>query len=218
MGHVDIERLADFVRGLGRRQDRAAIERHIAECDHCAEADRVLRSVAVFAAADTRYEPPPHVLRRTRALLAIERPRLIERLPAIVARLVFDSFAQPLPAGVRGTAGLSRQTVYEAGDYAVDVTVEHGRESLIATLVGQVVSREPKRPVAAVPVLLTAGRTVIARTVSDVFGEFLLEYAPRSDLRLQVAVDDGRRRIDIDVSDGKRRRRAPARRRTRSPK
>jgi anti-sigma factor RsiW len=201
MTHFELEAWADFVRDVARPRDQRAMAEHLDTCPACVETVAWLRQVVTLASADEQYEPPAYALRHTRALFALERPRIVGRLPRLLGRLVFDSLAQPLPAGVRGPAGVSRQTVFEAGQYAVDLTLEQVQGAMQATLVGQVVSREPKRPIAAVPVFLIAGRTIVARTVSDAFGEFLLEYVPRNELRLQITVDEGERRIDIDVGD-----------------
>jgi hypothetical protein len=223
MTHFDLESWTDFVRNVAQPDDRRrAMAQHLDECSECAVTVARLRQVATLAAVDEKYEPPAHLLRHTRALFALERPRLIERLPRLAGRLMFDSFAQPMAAGVRGPAGVSRQTVFQAGEYAIDLTLERGHGLAETTLVGQVVSRDARRPLAAAPVLLTAGRTVVARTVSDAFGEFLLQYAARPDLHLQIAVDERERRIDIAVGDrtampSRSRRSAAPARRTRRP-
>src|SRR5205814_5790603 len=137
---------------------------------------------------------------RARALFALERPRAIRALPRLVAKLMFDSQTQPALAGVRGPAGASRQAVFEAGDYAVDITVDQAAGSSRTMLVGQVMSRiAPVAPITAAPVLLTAGETIVARTVCDRYGEFLLEYDPQPQLQLQVVVDAGRRRLELSL-------------------
>ena len=57
----------------------------------------------------------------------------------------------------------------------------------------------PVAPITAAPVLLTAGETIVARTVCDRYGEFLLEYDPQPQLQLQVVVDAGRRRLELSL-------------------
>jgi len=169
-------------------------------CRTCAGTVDWLRAVTAVAAADGEYEPPPHVLRRARAVFALERPRLIRALPRLVGKLMFDSLTQPALAGVRGPAGASRQAVFEAGDYAVDITVDQASGSSRTMLVGQVMSRvAPVAPITAAPVLLTAGETVVARTVCDRFGEFLIEYEPQPRLQLHVVVDAGKRRLEMPL-------------------
>jgi hypothetical protein len=200
MLHADAATCADFVRGLLPPDARTALARHITVCRTCAGTVDWLRAVTAVAAADGEYEPPPHVLRRARAVFALERPRLIRALPRLVGKLMFDSLTQPALAGVRGPAGASRQAVFEAGDYAVDITVDQASGSSRTMLVGQVMSRvAPVAPITAAPVLLTAGETVVARTVCDRFGEFLIEYEPQPRLQLHVVVDAGKRRLEMPL-------------------
>jgi hypothetical protein len=200
MLHADAATCADFVRGLLPPDARTALARHITVCRTCAGTVDWLRAVTAIATADGEYEPPPHVLRRARAVFALERPRLIRALPRLVGKLMFDSLTQPALAGVRGPAGASRQAVFEAGDYAVDITVDQESGSSRTMLVGQVMSRvAPIAPITAAPVLLTAGETVVARTVCDRFGEFLIEYEPQPRLQLHVVVDAGKRRLEMPL-------------------
>jgi anti-sigma factor RsiW len=200
MSHLDVATCADFVRGVLGPKDRAVLERHVVTCRSCAATVRSLRDVAAIAATDGQYEPPAYALRHARALFSIERPRIIRGLPRLLARLTFDTLAQPFAAGIRGSSGLSRQAVFEAGDYAVDITLDQPPGAPRAMLVGQVVSRTTQAaPITAAPVLLTLGETLVARTVCDRYGEFLLEYDPQPRLRLHVVVDGGKRRIEMSL-------------------
>jgi anti-sigma factor RsiW len=200
MPHADAATCADFVRGVLPPARQSALTRHLATCRDCSGTVEWLRAVNAIAVADGAYEPPPHVLRRARALFALERPRLIRRLPRLVGKLMFDSLMQPALAGVRGPAGASRQAVFEAGDYAVDITVDQAPGSRRTMLVGQVMSRlAPNAPITAAPVLLTSGEHVVARTVCDRFGEFLLEYDTPRRLQLHVVVDAGKRRLELPL-------------------
>jgi hypothetical protein len=202
MNHFALEQWADFVRNVGPRQDRELMAQHVTACTTCATTVLRLSQAATCAAADARYEPPSWLLRHARALFALERPRLMERLPGVPGRLIFDTLAQPLTAAVRGSADLNRHTVFEAGAYAVDLKIEHTPRMRDATVVGQVISREAGSHVASAPVSLIAGRIRVAATVSNESGEFLLQYTPRPDLQLQIAIENGTRRIDIDMATG----------------
>jgi putative zinc finger protein len=201
MTHFDVATCADFVRGVLGPNDRAALERHVAGCRSCAETVGWLRDVAAITAADDQYEPPADALRRARAVFAVERPRILRGLPGLLARLTFDSFAQPLAAaGVRGPSGLSRQAMFEAGDYAIDITLDQPPGSRRTMLVGQIVSRATRAaPITASPVLLTSGETLVARTVCDRYGEFLIEYDAQPRLELHVVVDGGKRRLEMSL-------------------
>jgi hypothetical protein len=88
---------------------------------------------------------------------------------------------------VRSQQRVSRQTLYEAGEYTVDLRQEHERGGARVTVVGQLASRkEPGRSLAGLPVVLSSGKTVLAKAVSNRFGEFQMEYAPARNLRLDI--------------------------------
>src|SRR5262249_17999124 len=97
-------------------------------------------------------------------------------------------------------AAASRQAVFEAGDYAVDITVDQAGGSGRAMLVGQVMSRvAPIAPITAAPVLLTAGETVVARTVCHRFGEFLIDDETHARLPRRGVGDAGKRRLEMPL-------------------
>lgn len=189
--HYDIAEWSDFVRGLVSAGQREVMRRHLASgCGKCRRVADMLGKVTELAAADSRYEVPEYAVHCARAIFALEQPRQVRILPGLIGRLVFDSFREPLPAGVRSHHHISRQTLFEAGDYSVDVRQEHERGSARVTMVGQVASRkEPGQALAGVPVVLYSGNSVLARTVSTRYGEFHLEYAPARDLRLEVGAE-----------------------------
>jgi hypothetical protein len=75
--------------------------------------ERELETLGRLLRAERLQEPPDGVLRRALALGSQLEPRkgLLERL----VELVFDSAAQPLPAGVRGAATAERRLLYRIG-------------------------------------------------------------------------------------------------------
>jgi hypothetical protein len=191
MKHFEIAEWADFARGLVPPDQREAMNNHLQEeCRPCSRSADVLSGIAALAAADARYEPPEFAVHCARAIYALEQPRQVRILEGLLGRLVFDSFREPLPAGVRSRHRIDRQTLYEAGDYAVDLRQEHERGSAQVHLAGQIVNRKaPGGVLAGVPVVLTAGGSVLARAVSNRHGEFQMDYPPARDLRLDVGVD-----------------------------
>src|SRR5438128_11128320 len=83
------------------------------------------------------------------------------------ARLLYDSFREPLPAGLRTQQRLSRQYLYQAGDYSLDARLENERGSPRVALVGQLQNRkQPGRRLASVPVQLLSGKQGLARATT----------------------------------------------------
>ncbi len=191
MKHFDITQWADYVRGLGDSVARTAMAEHLSGgCRKCQATVALFEKMAPVAQAEVRLQVPDYAVHCAKAIYVLQQPETVQLLPGLRSKLVFDSFTMPLPAGVRSQHAISRQTLYEAGDYAMDLRQEHERGSRQVTLVGQIASRkDPGNPVAGIPVCLLSGRTVVARAVSNQFGEFQMEYGPRKHLRLYASVE-----------------------------
>src|SRR5262245_24158900 len=187
MTHLELGDVADFVRGVARGDDRVRMEKHLASgCERCRDAVSFLRDVASLSRADERWEPPASVVRHAIAILP-PAARFTRRL---IGRLVFDSFSQPQPAGVRSVHRRSRQLMYRAGEVYVDLRIEQEQARRRVSLVGQIVSRDGSAITPPDVFLLEAGRAVQAAPVTE-FGEFQMEYEPKPRLRLRIPLEDG---------------------------
>ena len=117
------------------------------------------------------------------------------------ARLLYDSFREPLPAGLRTQQRLSRQYLYQAGDYSLDVRLENERGSPRVALVGQIQNRkQPGKRLGSVPVQLLSGKQVLAQATSNSLGEFQMEYEPSKHLWLYVPVRQAGKQIEVPLS------------------
>ncbi len=190
MKHFDLSAWTDFVRGTAAAGDHAAMEAHLARgCAKCGRSVEILRNFAAAAASGSQYSAPEYMIQCAKAIFSLQQPEKVHILPRILARLVYDSFLEPLPAGIRSQQRLSRQTLYEAGDFRLDLRLEQERGSTRVSLVGQIEDRkDPSRKVGSVPVLLAAGKEIVAKTISNQFGEFQFSYEPKSRLRLYVPI------------------------------
>lgn len=105
------------------------------------------------------------------------------------ARLVFDSFLQPMPAGVRSVSQLPfRQLVYRSGSLMADLWLEPQTESNVA-LVGQIVdSNKPDRPLDLTSVVLHGPKGRIAYATTNQFGEFHLSFDFEPSVTLEIEV------------------------------
>jgi DNA-binding NarL/FixJ family response regulator len=105
------------------------------------------------------------------------------------ARLVFDSFLQPMPAGVRSVSQLPfRQLVYRSGSLMADVWLEPQTESNVA-LVGQIVdSNKPDRQSDLTSVVLHGPKGRIAYATTNKFGEFHLSFDFEPSVTLEIEV------------------------------
>jgi hypothetical protein len=196
MSHFDIEQWTDYSRGMDRDIDRSAMDTHLLTgCQRCSRLVNMLGSVAAIARMDMGYEPPASTIRLAKAIYQPLKP---ERT---LARLVFDSFREPLPAGVRTQDRQTRHALYEAGGYCVDLRLEHQRPADMATLVGQLADREhPGVDADDVRVELKTPKQILATANCNRFGEFQLDYRPAPALRLDVILGSSGRRLELPLS------------------
>jgi hypothetical protein len=202
MKHFDISQWTDFGRGMVSGPERVAMETHLSVqgCARCRATLDLVRGVVSVARAADRNTPPDYAVRCAKALSALLQPQKA-RFPSLIAHLIYDSFRDPLPAGMRSQDRLSRQALYEAGDFCLDLRLEHDRGTPLVTLVGQLTNRTaPDSSVPEAPVLLMARNNVVAHTVSNPFGEFQMEYAPSRSLRLCVPLDPSGKRIEVSLN------------------
>ena len=202
MMHYDISQWTDFGRGVVASSERAAMETHLSEqgCARCRATLDLVRGVVAIARKADHDTPPDYAVRCAKALSAL-LPAQKSRFPSLIAHLVYDSFRDPLPAGMRSEDQLSHQALYEAGDFCLDLRLEHDQRTPFVTLVGQLTNRTtPQSAMPEAPILLMARNDVVAHTISNPFGEFQMEYAPARHLRLCVPLDPSGRRIEVSLN------------------
>jgi hypothetical protein len=199
-GHFSEEDWLDFARDLAAGTT-GGMQRHLDDgCPPCAATLRFWQSALAVAAREAAADGPPEsALRQARASFASVRPKGLAARVAEAASLAFDSFRQPLLAGVRTTGTSPRQTLYQAGPYVLRLRVESGSASERLSVVGQVVDdADPTRAMKDLAVLVFSGTHAVDRTLTNNLGEFELEPEPADNLRLSVAVP-GRGPLTVPV-------------------
>ncbi len=187
MTHCKIGPLADMVRGVAAEKDQAEMSAHLSGCRTCRRTEEILRKVAGLAAWDVNHQVPAYAVHSARSIFALRQPEKVYFFPRVMGQLIYDSFKEPLPAGLRARHRLTRHVLYQAGDYSMDLRIEHQQGATGVTLVGQIVDQgHPDVPPAEVPVFLVSGETILAHCCSNVFGEFQLEYEPQRHLHLYL--------------------------------
>ena len=107
------------------------------------------------------------------------------------AQIIFDSFSWPAPIGLRGSRMDSRQLAYQHRSAIIDLLIEPKGVGRIA-IMGQVL-QSPKQSSESdgLPVLLVNGMKTMARTSTNQFGEFRLEFAPVRDACVEMRLREG---------------------------
>jgi hypothetical protein len=175
--HFSEEDWVDFARQRSDPEHRAGVAQHLeAGCPRCAQTLRVWGAVLSVAEQEAAYTPPEEAILQAKRLFPVDPSQgLRERVAAQIA-LVFDSFRQPLPAGVRATGTLPRYLLYKAGRYAIRVQVDPADASRSGTIMGQILDeQEPTRALRDIAVRAMQGARTLDRTLTNQLGEFHLE-------------------------------------------
>ena len=208
MRHYEVGEWSDFARNVLSPMDRTEMEEHLAAgCVECSGQLEFVRRVAGTAAAEMAYERVTPDLAIAARRVFNKRPagarwpdKAIQALQILVAHLTYDSTLDLQPAGARANRAASRQMLYEAGDFCLDLRFDRERDSPQVMLVGQVANKKnPEFSVAKLPVLILSGQKVITQTASNEFGEFSLEYIPRPNLRLCVPLTDAGVQLEVPL-------------------
>ncbi len=192
MEHFSERPWADFVRGISGPVISKDIKAHLAaDCSKCKTALDAWSRIRRLASEEGAYAPPENLVRLVKLGFA-SRPAHQTRAwtPAnwTLANLVFDSFTQPLPAGVRSAALSAWQVVYEAEGLTVDLRFGHRAQSKTVHLVGQVFDKRAVRlsQSDATIEVSTEHNHVVATTAVNAMGEFHIEFKPQDRLWLSV--------------------------------
>jgi hypothetical protein len=200
MDHYDMAQWVDHARGLVDGRRRKLMQAHLASgCRKCRRTLEILQEMAAISGAEAQFQVPEHVVRSARAIYALQRPEGTGSLRRIIGRLIYDSFREPLPAGIRAHHRVTRQALYKAGDYSLDLRLERQPGTTRVNLVGQIANeKEPGKPPSHQPVFLLWRRDILAHAFSNTFGEFQLEYEPVRDLRLCIQADQSLIEVLLD--------------------
>jgi hypothetical protein len=206
MEHFSERPWADFVRGIGGREISTDIRTHLAaDCSKCKSALDAWSRVRTLASEEGAYAPPEDLVRLVKLGFDSKLGHQSRAwIPAnwTVANLVFDSFAQPLPAGVRSATMSAWQVVYEAEALTVDLRFGHRAQSKTIHLVGQVFDKRAVRvwQTNATIELSTEHDQLVATTAVNAMGEFHIEFKPQDHLWLSVKAA-GRNTVRIPLTN-----------------
>jgi hypothetical protein len=177
--HYATQDWTDYVRGIEPKPRAAAMQHHLdSGCDRCSRVVDLMRRVA-YVTAMPQVEVPASVIHKAKAIFNIPRK-------STLARLVFDSFLQPLPAGVRSRAHMVRQAMFEAGDMLVDVRLHREQDGRLV-VAGQVADKSSPNRYASRLVLHLVSGSERRRLDANRFGEFQTFFAAGSNVHLEIS-------------------------------
>lgn len=192
MQHITIENLIDYVDGKGSDVEKSTLESHVMACGDCSGLKQEFQSLIHRLKEDASFEPPAELVQWGINLFQpVMQPQgAVNSLRKYIASLVFDTYDQPMLAGVRRVGAPPRQLLFRAGDVDVDVKIESMEANDRITLVGQVLSNTDKF-FDNTPVKLESHGIVRYRTRTNVVGEFSFDEVPKDTYHLSVDLPEG---------------------------
>jgi hypothetical protein len=192
MRHISAENLITYMEGSASPEENSATSAHLATCRTCAESKQELQGLIMRLREDSAFEPPAELVQWGINLFqpTIQPAAAPGGIKRIIASLIFDTFEQPMLAGVRRVGAPPRQLLFRAGDVDVDVKIESQEANNRITLQGQVLSSAAKF-FDNTPVKLESQGTVRYKTRTNLVGEFSFDEVPKDTYHLSVDLPEG---------------------------
>jgi len=193
MRHVNAENLMEYMDGQATAESTATVETHLSQCSDCLELHQELKQFVMQLQADPSFEPPAELVQWGVSLfqpMLQPKETVGGKIRKFVASLVFDTFDEPMLAGVRRVGAPPRQLLFRAGDVDVDVKIESMEANDRISLVGQVLSNTEKF-FDNTPVKLESHGTVRYKTMTNFVGEFAFDEVPKDTYHLSVDLPEG---------------------------
>lgn len=194
----DVSALADYARGLGTEDVRSSIDAHLATCDACRADLTALARLVDVARGDASEVPGRAAMQRAFDIFVPAGADARLSLPRWLATLVGG--AEPALAGLRSSSVADqRQGEFRAGPYTIRLRVDVEPRDTTCAIVGQI-DAASGRDVAGLPVLVTVGGRVLQQAETNTHGEFECVCEAMPQLRVQVVVEDGARRVEVPLT------------------
>lgn len=178
MNCLEFEMIADWVDNRLEQGRKGSVKKHIEGCSTCSETRNWLLKATAAMTSRELVDAPEYVLER--AISTFKKPQKL--LPRIVeAVLRFDSWSEPLMAGVRSTDGGPRQLMYETSEFNVFLMLLPGPNQASVVL-GQLVPSHPELEVQGWEVQLKGQDRILCRERTNQSGEFYLKTRLRNHL------------------------------------
>jgi hypothetical protein len=185
MKHFKSEDWIDFVNQVNEPKQQEVMKKHLGTgCRQCMETVALWQKLHNTAAMEAMYQPPEADVRIAKAAFATvggaprkEKTGLVE--------VMFDSFLHPMLAGARSSGLGTRQMLYRADPYQIDIQIEGKPEGDRLMVTGQLLDVSSPGVVGRdVKITLSNHRGNVIHTVTNQFGEFRGEIENTGDLEL----------------------------------
>jgi len=192
MEHFRTENWIDFVNQAVAVHEKSLMEQHLSQgCKRCRKTVSLWQRVGQYAALEAIYQPPLDSVRIAKATfagagLAVQRKGASSRI-----EVLFDSFLQPFFEGARSAGAGTRQMLYRADPFQIDVQVEAKPDGNRVVVTGQLLDlSNPGVAGREARIVISNMRGHIVSAVTNQFGEFSGEIENSGDLQMTFAAPD----------------------------
>ncbi len=186
MKHFTTEEWIDFVNQMTSQTQQEAMQKHLGSgCQRCMETVALWQKIRKTAAAEAGYQPPAADVRIAKAAFAVAGRAPHQSAKGSFVEVLFDSFLQPILAGARSSGLGTRQMLYRADPYQLDIQIEAKPEGNRLMVTGQLLDVSSPGIVGRdVNITLSNHRGNVIHTLTNQFGEFRSEIENSGDLEL----------------------------------
>jgi hypothetical protein len=202
MEHFTTENWIDFVNQAVGVHEKNLMEQHLNQgCKRCTKTVALWQRVRQSAASEAIYQPQVDAIRIAKATFAGANLLAQRKGAAGRIKVLFDSFLQPVLEGTRSAGAATRQMLYRADPFQIDVQVEAKPEANRIVVTGQLLDlSNPGAAGQEARIVLSNMRGNVVNTVTNRFGEFSGEIENSGDLQMTFA-SPGAQPIVISLRD-----------------
>src|SRR5258707_15746314 len=125
MEHFTTEKWIDFVNQAVAANEKTLMENHLEQgCERCMATASLWQKVRQSATAERNYQPPEDSVRIAKAAFAGAGLKGQRKGAGSRIKVLFDSFLQPVFEGARSAGTTTRQMLYRADPFQIDVHLE----------------------------------------------------------------------------------------------
>ncbi|PYT95873.1 MAG: hypothetical protein DMG38_25650 [Acidobacteria bacterium] len=193
MKHFTTEEWINFVNQVVSPGELQEMNNHLKQgCKRCQETVSMWQRVERSAAAERNYQPPADTVRMVKAAFAAAGLHGQRKESRSRISILFDSFLQPVVEGARSAATDSRQMLYRADPFQIDLQIEAKPDSNHLLVTGQLLDlNNPGIAGNDVGVTLSNLRGHVVQAVSNQHGEFTCEIKNSGDLQITFSSSRG---------------------------
>ncbi len=186
MKHFTTEEWIDFVNRVTSPKQQEAMKKHLGTgCKQCMESVALWQKLHKTAAMEAMYQPPQADVRLAKAAFAAAGAGAHRNKKSSLVEVMFDSLLHPMLAGARFSGLGTRQMLYRADPYQIDIQIEAKPEGNRLMVTGQLLDVSSPGVVGRdVKITLSNHRGNLIHTVTNQFGEFRGEVENTGDLEL----------------------------------